>query len=185
MKSDFLRELGVTDQKIIDSIMAENGRDITKAQKDYDAVCARVEGLEAQLTERDSQLKDLKKSAKDNESLIAKITELETANTTMKNEYESKLNQMKRDNEVEGKLRDAKAKNIKAVRALLDLDGDIDKQIETLKSAEDSKFLFEAAQTTQTNPPAGTTPPAGNTTTNTTKTELSFADKISAALKKG
>lgn len=181
MKSDFLRELGVTDQSVIDSIMAENGRDIEKAKKDYETVTAKVEGLEAQLNERDGQLKELKKAVKDNESLSAKITELEGANSTMKTDYENKLAAMQRDYDLENKLRDAKAKNVKAVKALLNAEEDFDKQIEKLKAGEDTSFLFEQAQ--QASPPSGTSPHSGNQPPQT-KAELTFADRIREALSK-
>lgn len=183
MKTSFLNELGITDQKIIDSIMAENGRDINNVRKELDAATAKVEGLESQLTERDTQLKELKKSVKDNETLTAKITELETANTNMKTEYEQKIESIKKDAELEGKLRDAKAKNLKAVRALIDMSGDIDKQIETLKAGEDTGFLFETQETKTS--PTGTTPADGKKTETETTTQVTFADTIRNALKKG
>lgn len=179
MKTDFLKQLGIDDQNIINSIMAENGRDIENAKKDYAAVVTKVEGLEAQLNERDTQLKELKKIVKDNEELAGKISELETSNANMKAEYESKLDALRKENEIESKLRDAKAKNIKAVRALLNDEEDLDKQIKSLKENEDSSFLFESKNEV---PPAGTTPREG--AQNTPKTELGFADAISAALGK-
>lgn len=181
MKSDFLRELGVTEQSVIDAIMAENGRDITKAQKDYEAIAAKVEGLEAQLTERDGQLSELKKSVKDNEKLSNKITELEQANETAKTEYENKIAGLIKEHELESKLRDAKAKNIKAVKALLNADEDFDKQINALKAGEDTSFLFE--QETQTPLPSGTSPRSGNQPPQP-KIELTFADRVREALSK-
>ena len=66
----------------------------------------------------------------------------------------SELNQLKIDFAVEKALTGAKAKNIKAVKALLELgeakldkDGNVkglDEQIEKLRSGDDTKFLFEA-----------------------------------------
>lgn len=181
MKTSYLQELGITDQKVIDAIMAENGRDIENAKKDYNTVVSKVEGLESQLSERDDQLKELKKSVKDNEALTAKITELETSNTSMKTEYENKIAAMQKDAEIESKLHEAKAKNTKAVKALLNLEDDLDKQIKTLKESEDTSFLFESVQQ-QSKPPAGSTPPAGNQT-QPEQRELTFAERIANSLK--
>lgn len=158
MKTEFLKSLGITDQDTIDSIMAENGRDITKVRKELDSANAKVEGLQSQLSERDNQLSELQKTVDKNSNIAQKLEKLQSDNDQMKSDYEHKLAAMQRDNEIDGKLRDAKAKNIKAVKALLDMsDGaDIDSQITNLKAAEDSAFLFEADS--QRQPPTGATP---------------------------
>ena len=69
------------------------------------------------------------------------------------------MTQLKVDFAVEKALTGANAKNIKAVKALLDLtDAKLDKdgnvkglseQIEKLTAADDTKFLFDATQQTQ------------------------------------
>lgn len=159
MKTEFLKSLGITDQDTIDSIMAENGRDITKVRRELDSANAKVEGLQSQLDERDNQLKELKKTVDKNTDVARQLEELQAANTQMKSDYENKLATMQRDNEIEGKLRDANAKNVKAAKALLDLSEgapDIDSQITALKAAENSSFLFGVDSTKQ--PPAGSTP---------------------------
>lgn len=181
MKTAYLNEIGITDQSIIDKIMAENGRDIENAKKDYNTLQSKIEGLETQLNERDNQLKELKKSVKDNEDLTSKIAELEQLNVDTKKDYEAKLAALIKDNEIDGKLRDAKAKNLKAVRALLNTDEDIDKQIKTLRESEDTGFLFESGEPTS-KPPAGTTPRTGNQAPPETR-EMTFAERISNALK--
>lgn len=180
MKTEFLNSLGIEDKEVIRSIMAENGRDVENAKKDHEELAQKVEGLESQLAERDKQLTELKKSAKDNEELTKKITELEENNKTIKSEYEGKLESMRLDSEIEGKLRDAKAKNVKAVRALIDPKGDLDEQIKTLKSGEDTGFLFETEQKNPA-PPAGSRPAGSQKQPNA---EMSFSDRISAALRK-
>lgn len=182
MKTAYLNEIGISDQSVIDKIMAENGRDIEKAKKDYDTLLSKIEGLETQLNERDSQLKELKKSAKDNETLTAKIAELEESNANTKTEYEKKIADIQKDYEVETKLRDAKAKNLKAVRALLNMEDDVDKQIKALQTGEDTAFLFEQDSTPGAKPPAGTTPSGSKTTPSEAK-ELTFAQKIANAMK--
>lgn len=113
-----------------------------------------VEGLKTQVGDRDKQLETLKASAGDNADLKKKIEDLQTENATAKATHESELNQLKIDFAVEKALTGAKAKNIKAVKALLELgeakldkDGNVkglDEQIEKLRSGDDTKFLFEA-----------------------------------------
>lgn len=172
MKTDFLKELGLT-QEQIDKIMAENGKDVNKAKGDTDALNTKITDLESQLTDRDNQLKGLKSQVKDNEALTAKITELEEANKTAATEHQNKMNAIQKNHAVENGIRDAKAKNVKAVMALLDMekisyaDGKLTgftEQIDALQKAEDTNFLFVAEQqnpptptgTKPTNPPAPT-----------------------------
>ena len=180
MKTAFLKDLGIVDQTVIDAIMAENGRDIEKVKTDNESVKAENEGLKAQIAERDGQLKDLKKAVGDNEALTTKIAELEEANKTTKAEYEGKLEALRKDSELEMKLRDAKAKNVKAVKALINPDEDLDTQIKGLVAGEDTSFLFEIAPS-QPTPPKGTEPAGGNNTP--PKVEVkTLADAVRGAL---
>lgn len=184
MKTEFLKSLGITDQDTIDSIMAENGRDITKVRRELDNANAKVEGLQSQLTERDNQLGELQKTVDKNSNLAQKLEKLQADNDQMKSDYEHKLTAMQRDNEIEGKLRDAKAKNVKAVKALLDMSegADIDTQIANLKAAADSSFLFDGNDS-QKQPPAGSEPAGskGNQQSGKTQT-VSFTQAIANAL---
>ncbi|WMM24055.1 phage scaffolding protein [Tissierella sp. MB52-C2] len=105
--------------------------------------------LKTQIEDRDKQLKELKVKAAGNEELTTKITELETLNSQTKEEYETKIIALRKETSIELKLKDEKAKNIRAVKALLDLervslDGDnligLDEQLKTLKEKE--SYLF-------------------------------------------
>ena len=105
--------------------------------------------LKAQLEERDGQLKELKVKATGNEELTSKITELENLNNQTKKEYETKIAELRKETSIELKLKDEKAKNIKAVKALLDLkkvslEGDsligLEEQLKGLK--ETDPYLF-------------------------------------------
>lgn len=133
--------------------------DIEKLQRDTASteiknLQTEVEGLKTQVGDRDKQLETLKASAGDNADLKKQIEDLQTENATAKATHESELNQLKIDFAVEKALTGAKAKNIKAVKALLELgeakldkDGNVkglDEQIEKLRSGDDTKFLFEA-----------------------------------------
>jgi hypothetical protein len=146
-----------------DSIMKINGDDIENAKgtaaTEIKNLQTEVEGLKTQVGDRDKQLETLKASAGDNADLKKQIEDLQTENATAKANHESELNQLKIDFAVEKALTDAKAKNIKAVKALLELnDAKLDKdgnvkglaeQIEKLTSGDDTKFLFEAQKQTK------------------------------------
>lgn len=152
-----LEDLGLTKEQA-DSVMKINGDDIENAKgtasTEIKNLQTEVEGLKTQVGDRDKQLETLKASAGDNADLKKKIEELQTENATAKASHESELNQLKIDFAVEKALTGAKAKNIKAVKALLELgeakldkDGNVkglDEQIEKLRSGDDTKFLFEA-----------------------------------------
>lgn len=121
--------------------------------------------LKTQLEERDEQLKELKEKAQDSEELSEKIAELEEQNKQAKEEYETKMAELKKNTAIDIKLKDARAKNIKAVKALLDLekislDGEnligIDEQLETLKEKE--SYLFGEDKLIGGEPNKGGTP---------------------------
>lgn len=152
-----LEDLGLTKEQA-DSVMKINGDDIENAKgtasTEIKNLQTEVEGLKTQVGDRDKQLETLKASTGDNADLKKKIEDLQTENATAKATHESELNQLKIDFAVEKALTGAKAKNIKAVKALLELgeakldkDGNVkglDEQIEKLRSGDDTKFLFEA-----------------------------------------
>lgn len=157
-----LEDLGLTKEQA-DSVMKINGDDIENAKgtasTEIKNLQTEVEGLKTQVGDRDKQLETLKASAGDNADLKKKIEDLQTENATAKANHESELNQLKIDFAVEKALTGAKAKNIKAVKALLELDdAKLDKdgnvkglaeQIEKLTSGDDTKFLFEAQKQTK------------------------------------
>lgn len=157
-----LEDLGLTKEQA-DSVMKINGDDIENAKgtaaTEIKNLQTEVEGLKTQVGDRDKQLETLKASAGDNADLKKQIEDLQTENATAKATHESELNQLKIDFAVEKALTGAKAKNIKAVKALLELDdAKLDKdgnvkglaeQIEKLTSGDDTKFLFEAQKQTK------------------------------------
>lgn len=193
MKTDFLKNLGITEQSIIDAIMAENGRDINAVKSNTESLETQINDLKTQLTDRDNQLATLKDSVKDNDKLTKKITELEEANTNSKAEYENKIASMQKMYAIENGVRDAKAKNVKAVMALLDMekitfnDGKLDglfKQIEDLTKGEDTSFLFGEQKPPA---PSGTKPndPPSGGNGNNPPSGKSFSEAVAAALSGG
>ena len=157
-----LEDLGLSKEQV-DSVMKINGDDIENAKSssttEIKNLQAEVDGLKTQVSDLDTQLENLRVSAGDNESLKKQIEDLQTENQTAKEKHESELTQLKVDFAVEKALTSAKAKNITAVKALLDLnDAKLDKdgsvkglaeQIEKLTSGDDTKFLFEAQKQTK------------------------------------
>lgn len=157
-----LEDLGLTKEQA-DSVMKINGEDIENAKgtsaTEVKNLQTEVEGLKTQVSDRDKQLETLKASAGDNADLKKQIEDLQTENATAKANHESELNQLKIDFAVDKALTGAKAKNIRAVKALLELeDAKLDKdgnvkglaeQIEKLTSGDDTKFLFDVQKQKQ------------------------------------
>lgn len=173
MKTDYLKNLGITDQSVIDQIMAENGRDVAKAKGELDTYKTRVTDLENDIKTKDTTIATLQTKADMVDGLNQKVTQLETDKTNLTNELNTKVAEIQATHDRENKVRDAKAKNVKAVMALLDPDKDTDEQLTALKAGEDTAFLFGDVQPTApsgthlNNPPSnggtGGTPPTGKT----------------------
>lgn len=190
MKTDYLKNLGITEQSVIDQIMAENGRDINKAKGDLAALQNRVTDLENDIKTKDATIATLQTKADSVDGLNQKISQLETDKTNLTNELNTKVTQIQKTHAIEGKIRDANGRNVKAIMALLDESkitfengvlGGIDEQLTTLKGAEDSSMLFGTAQAA---PPAGThlnRPPNGGNG-RTPPTSKSLAEAVSKAL---
>jgi predicted nucleic acid-binding Zn-ribbon protein len=163
MKRKFLEDLGL-EKETIDKIMDENGNDIENAKADTEKLNTKISDLEKEITglngqikDRDGQLDKLKKSGGDAEELKKQIETLQNDNKEAKKAHESEIRQLKVESAVSAALTTAKAKNIKAVRALLDLDDaklsedgtvvGLKEQIDKLAKADDSKFLFDDGKT--------------------------------------
>lgn len=152
-----LEDLGLSKEQV-DSVIKINGDDIENAKSasatEISNLKAEITGLNVQVADRDKQLESLKTTAGNNEALTKQIADLQTENAKAKETHESEMNQLKVDFAVEKALTGAKAKNVKAVKALLDLaDAKLDKegnvkglqeQIDKLTADESTKFLFEA-----------------------------------------
>lgn len=128
-------------------VIVEEENHIPKSK--FESIRQENKEIKEQLEERDGQLKELKKQAKGNEGLEATIQELQDKNEKLTEEYEQKVQQTKLDMAIENRLIKEKARNPKAVKALLNkdvisLDGDdlvgLDEQLEKIKKEED--YLF-------------------------------------------
>lgn len=189
MKRDFLKGLGIEDKDIIDKILDENSADIGRAKGELDNYKSQVTELTGKIAEKDKEISTLQTKVGNIDELNQKITALETDKTNLTNELNTKVSAIQKTHAIESGVRDAKAKNIKAVVAQLDMDkitfengelAGLTEQLDTLKSGEDTAFLFgdavaSPAGTKPNNPPAngGGTPPAA-----------SFAEAVARALNK-
>jgi hypothetical protein len=122
----------------------------------FDQVNNDNKNLKKQLKDRDDQLADLKTKAAGNEELTKQINELTEQNKKTAEEYQAKLNQQAFDFALKDALTAAKAKNPKAVEALLNkeaikLDGDkllgLEEQLKSIK--ESDAYLFDSEQQQQ------------------------------------
>ena len=129
-------------------IMVDDGNFIPKSR--FDQVNQAKKELEVQLKDRDTQLADLSKNNKDNEVLLNQIKDLQALNKQTTTDYENKINQMQFDYALDGALTNAKSKNNKAIKALLDMNSikyqegkleGLQEQIEVLQ--KDASYLFD------------------------------------------
>lgn len=152
---EFLKDLGVEGDSL-EKIMAEVGKEhtndakVAELQSQVDSLKSSNEDLTSQVSARDDQLDELSKQAGNSKELSAKIDELKQANQESSTAYEAKIATINKNNKIDLALRDAGARNPKAVRALLDeskvsVDGDnIIGLADQLKSLEDSdSYLFQ------------------------------------------
>lgn len=156
MKKEDLVKLGLDDEtakKVADASTEELKGFIPKAR--FDEVNNDKKKLELDVRERDTQLETLKNSTGDVEGMKKQIETLQADNKTKDEAHAAEIKQLKVESAVNAVLSASKAKNAKAVKALLDIDmekvefGDdgsikgLDDQIKKLQGAEDSKFLFD------------------------------------------
>ena len=153
MNKEDLLKLGLTEEQA-EKVLSANTEQlkgfIPKAR--FDEVNNAKKQAEKDLSERDKQLEPLTYSTGDVETLKNTIKQLQDENKASKEQYEANISKIKLDNAIDNALGNAKAKNSRAVRALLDMEkikfenetlSGLDEQLKALKEAEDSKFLFE------------------------------------------
>ena len=174
---EILKKAGIPEDKL-DSTITDINKELPKyfIPKDkYNEVAEAKKKLEADIAERDKQLEDLKKAAGSNEELKKQIEQLQADNKKAGEEWQAKMAQMQLDFAIEKALTAAKAKNAKAVKALLDLekvklDGEqllgLDDQLKELQKSDAYLFGESGKVGSGTNPPG-----AGNPEVNPWKKE--------------
>ena len=124
MDRETLKKFGLNDDQI-NQVMAEHGKDLEKSKAnegELEQLKQQNAELTSQISDRDKQLKDLSGKAGDNEELQSQIKALQDQNKQSKADYDANIAQLKRDGAIELALREANARNPKAVKALLDGD---------------------------------------------------------------
>ena len=148
MNKKDLSALGL-DEDIAQQIIVLHGKDIEKFKAELDTKAGELEALNAQLTEAGQTIESFK--AMDVEGIKAAADEWKAKAETAQQEAESKLQAVKFDHALQDALREAKARNAKAVKALLDLEqiklsdaGELEGFTDQISSImEENSFLFE------------------------------------------
>ncbi len=161
MKKEDFTALGIdesTAEKCAKACAEELKGFIPKAR--FDEVNSEKKNLETALSERDKQLESLKSSAGNVDELKKQIETLQAQNKEQTEKHAAEINALKVDNAVESALNGVKAKNHKAVKALLsDIlagatlgeDGTVKGLSDKLKEVQKSDpYLFESAPAKQT-----------------------------------
>lgn len=183
MKRKFLEDLGLTKEQI-DSVMAENGKDIEAEKEKAATTTAELEDVKNQLKEANSTITDLKKNNVDNEALQTKVKEYEDTIKNQKADYEAKVRNLTLDSAIEKALNNANAKHgdllsskIDREKLVIGNDGKVTGLDEQIKGLKDNyKDLFEEKITGI--PPAN--PEGGSRGNNTYEALVANADKMTA-----
>lgn len=163
MKREFLTSLGIEDKNIIDSIMSENGKDIESAKSAY----ADYDSIKEQLKTANSQIEEFGKL--DVEGIRKTADEYKAKYEQSVKDAEAKIGQIRFDNALENALTSSKAKNAKAVKALLDMNGlkynegkiiGLDEQLKTIR--EENAYMFDSSEPSPESPKPKFSGGAGN-----------------------
>lgn len=148
MKREDLKKMGLTDEQI-DLVMAENGKDIEKHKAAAEASKTEIDGLRGQLAEAAKAIEGFK--GMDIEGVKKSADEWKAKAEQAQRDAETQVASLKFEHALDQALVGAKARNAKAVRALLSTDGlklqedgtilGLKEQLEKIRA--DNDFLFE------------------------------------------
>lgn len=155
MEKKDLIAMGLTEEqakKVMDSL---DGNFVTKTR--FNEVNEENKTLKQSVADRDKQLDDLKKSSGDNAELKKQIETLQQQNADQQKAHDAEMAQIKLDNAIDAALTAAGAKNLKAVRAMIDTskmklgeDGTVGGLADAVKAVQKSDaYMFNAAQQKQ------------------------------------
>ena len=143
----------VDDKDVELFIASENDGDFVRRNR-LNEESDKVKELRSQLQDYDTQIEELKKHADASSELQDKIKEIQDAKKEEVESLNNKLRQKTLDSEVEKELIKRKARNPKAVKALLDNDTikleeddsiiGLSEQLDKLQESDD--YLFESAE---------------------------------------
>ena len=154
MEREFLKGLGL-EKDAIDKIMTENGKDIELEKGKVKDIQSQLVTANNTIKERDKQLETLKNSPDNPETLKQQIQQLQDDNKAKDEAHQKEIKELKVNSALEKALTNAKAKNAKAVQALLDLGDDVelnedgtikglDEKIKALKKSD--AYMFDDAK---------------------------------------
>ena len=158
LSKEFLKTAGLTDEQI-DAIFVERGKEITAEKEKF-------EQLQKNYTDATEQLKKANETINgfgNIDAIKADVEKYRVEAEKAKADHENYIKQQEFDKLLETGLSGAKAKNLKAVKALLDIDAlkgsqnindDLTTQLEKIKTDNDYLFDGETVKptiTSQTN----------------------------------
>lgn len=154
MTNEELKNLGLTDEQVEKVIEDYGKKYVTKSQ--FNEKNEEAKQLKSEVTTLKSDFEKLTATNEKNEELVKQIESMQKESNKREKEYEKTLHTQRVNSALDLALVTAKAKNTKAVKALLDLDkaelnedGTIKGLDEQLKAvAESDPYLFEKASTT-------------------------------------
>jgi chromosome segregation ATPase len=187
MKREFLKAFGLEDETI-DKILDEHSRGIGAEKAKLETMSAAKADLEAQITQRDKDLAELKKAAKGSDELEKQLTALQEAAKAEKASYEAKIMSAAIKAELKGKVHDEQIVSglIDSTKLKLDDAGNVidglAAQIEQL--SKDKSFLFVQQQEQQgTKSPSGFKPAESSSGTPPAPGQTkSLSEAVAAAL---
>ncbi|MCR1897812.1 phage scaffolding protein [Irregularibacter muris] len=147
MKREFLKELRL-EEETINKIMAENGKDIEKYKTLSETKEKEVKTLQGQLDTANKEIESYKEM--DIESIKQSARDFQKKLEDTQVQAKADIEKLQFDHALEKALAGAKARNVKAVKALLDLEGlklnngelvGINEQLEKIK--QENNYLFE------------------------------------------
>ena len=121
MQREFLQNLGLSDEQV-QAVLTQHGKSTNEIKGKLAQAEEQVADLQNQIGDRDKQLKKLEKATGDNQELAQEIDKLRKENEQRSKDFQVKIAEQAKDFAIGNALRDAGAKNVKATRALLDLD---------------------------------------------------------------
>jgi chromosome segregation ATPase len=167
MKKQDLIDKGLTEEQAT-FVMAEHGKLQTSTKKQIDDLTAERDQFKTQVADRDKDLAELKEKAGSNDTLKQQYEDLQTKYDDAQKEFDTRVETMKRDAALDSLLGENKARNPKAIKALLDADkivykdgelSGVSEQLEGLKKSD--AYLFDLGTSTGgTNPKGGQSPKA-------------------------
>ena len=150
MNKQDLIKLGIEDENVAQQIIVLHGKDIERIKTDLETKAEEIEKLNAQLAEAGKTIESFKEM--DIDGIKAAAEEWKTKAEQAQAEAEQKVQAIKFEHALKDALVAAKAKNPKAVKALLEMDKikfsedgnsleGLDEQLETIKQEND--YLFD------------------------------------------